>query len=183
MQNKNNITKNILLSNLSLKKTSLYSKKTTDSIVKLKNVLNDKQHKKLNSLVKTKIFKSFHNFKKMSSTVVFIIHFVFSPVNTFLYVTDSLGCLKFRYSAGLVELKGKQKKSRLQVLNRFFRELKKLKITILKNNPVALHLNNVGFYKYLIIKNTKKDFFVRLIKSFQTYPFNGCRKKKQLRKR
>ena len=172
-----------MLSNLSLKKKSLYSKKTTNSIVKLKNALNDnkQQHKKLNSLIKTS--KSIYNSKKMGSTVVFTIHFVFSLVNTFLYVTDSSGNLKFRYSAGLVEFKGKQKKSRLQVLNRFFRELKKLKITVFKNTPVALHLNNVGFYKYLIIKNTRKDFFVRLIKSFQTYPFNGCRKKKQLRKR
>jgi hypothetical protein len=179
---KNNIKKNILLSNLSLKKKSLFAKKTNNSIIKLKNVLNDKQqHKRLNSLLKTS--KPFYNTKKLGSTVVYTIHFVFSPVNTFMYVTDSLGNLKFRYSAGLVELKGKQKKIRVQVLNRFFRELKKLKITIFKTNPIALHLNNVGFYKYLIIKNIKKDFFVRLVKSFQTYPFNGCRKKKQLRKR
>ena len=115
--------------------------------------------------------------------LVYTIYFSFSTVNTFLYITDALGNLKFRYSAGLVNFKGKQKKSRIQVLNRFFRELKKLKISTLKNSPIALHLNNVGFYKYLIVKNLKKDFFIRFIKSYQIYSFNGCRKKKKLRKR
>lgn len=179
---KNNAKKNILLSNLSLKKKSLHFKETNNSIDKLKNFLNDKQqYKKINFLMKTP--KSFYDVKKLGSVVVFTVHFSFSSVNTFLYITDALGNLKFRYSAGLVELKGKQKKSRLQVLNRFFRELKKLKISFLKNKPIALHLNNVGFYKYLIIKNIKKDFFVRFVKSYQKYAFNGCRKKKRLRKR
>lgn len=181
---KNNIAKkNILLSNFSLKKKSLYSKKTNNLIIKLKNLLNEKQQykKNLNSLSKT--YQNLHSLKKVGSVVVFTIYFSFSPVNTFLYITDALGNLKFRYSAGLLEFKGKQKKSRLQVLNRFFIELKKLKITVLKNKPIALHLNNVGSYKYLIIKNIKNFFFVRFIKSYQKYPFNGCRKKKQLRKR
>nr|YP_010134156.1 ribosomal protein S11 [Navicula veneta]QWM93646.1 ribosomal protein S11 [Navicula veneta] len=182
MKNNINRKENILLSNFSLKKKSLYFKKTNNSIVKLKNLLNEKQnHKKFNSLITTS--KSFYNSKKLGSVVIFTINFSFSPVNTFLYITDALGNLKFRYSAGLVEFKGKQKKNRFQVLNRFFRELKKLKITVLKNKPIALHLKNVGSYKYLIIKNIKKKFFVRLVKSYQTYPFNGCRKKKQLRKR
>jgi ribosomal protein S11 len=101
-------------------------------------------------------------------------------VNTFLYIIDASGNLKFRYSAGLVELKGKEKKVRLQVLNRFFKELQKLKINILKNNPIALHLKNVGSYKRFIIKNLRKFFFIRFIKSYQTYPFNGCRKKKTI---
>lgn len=181
---KNNETKNMLLSNFSLKKKSLLLKKTNNSIIKLKNLLNDKhkqQYKKLNSLIKKDNYSS--SLKKIGSNIIFTVHFLFSPVNTFLYVTDSVGNLKFCYSAGLMELKGKQKKSRLQVLNRFFRELKKLKITILKNKPITLHLSNVGSYKYLIIKSIKKDFFIRLIKSYQKYPFNGCRKKKQLRKR
>lgn len=179
---KNHVKKNILLSNISLKKKSLISKETNNSIEKLKNLLLDKQqHKKINSLMK--LSKSPYDAKKLGSVVIFTIHFSFSPVNTFLYITDALGNLKFRYSAGLVKLKGKQKKSRLQVLNRFFRELRKLKISFLKNKPIALHLNNVGFYKYLIIKNIKKIFFVRIIKSYQQYAFNGCRKKKRLRKR
>ena len=45
----------------------------------------------------------------------------------------------------------KQKKNRLQVLNQFFKELRKLKIRALKNKPIALHLKNVGNYKYFIV--------------------------------
>jgi ribosomal protein S11 len=179
---KNNITKNILSNNFSLKKKSFYYKKTNNLIRKLKNSLNKKQNqnKNLSSLIKNqKLF--FSNSKKF--VVLFTIYFVFSPVNTFLYVTDAQGNLKFYYSAGLLKFKGKQKKIRLQILNCFFKELRKLKITIFKNKPVSLHLNNVGFYKSLIIKNIKKHFFVRFIKSYQIYSFNGCRKKKQIRKK
>ena len=113
MKNNINRKENILLSNFSLKKKSLYFKKTNNSIVKLKNLLNEKQnHKKFNSLITTS--KSFYNSKKLGSVVIFTINFSFSPVNTFLYITDALGNLKFRYSAGLVEFKGKQKKNRFR---------------------------------------------------------------------
>ena len=176
---KNNIEKNAFLSNLSLEKKNIYSKKIMDSISKLKNSLSEKQkHKKLSFLP-----EKHTDTKKSGSVLVYTIYFSFSTVNTFLYITDALGNLKFRYSAGLVDFKGKQKKSRIQVLNRFFRELRKLKISTLKNKPIALHLSNVGFYKYLIVKNLKKDFYIRFIKSYQTYSYNGCRKKKKLRKR
>jgi hypothetical protein len=169
-----------MLSNLSLKKKNLHLKKTNKSAVFLRDLLSEKKyhHKKLRSPIITNF-----SIKKTGLIVVFTICFLFSPVNTFLYITDALGNLKVKYSAGLVKFKGKQKKSRLQILNRFFRELIKLKISTIKNKPIALHLNNVGFYKYLIIKNIKKDFFVRFVKSYQVYPFNGCRKKKKLRKR
>ena len=179
---KNNTEKNSFLSNLSLEKKYIYSKKIIDSIYKLKNSLSDKQKYKKLSFLPEK-YLSTNDKKKSGSVLVYTIYFSFSTVNTFLYITDALGNLKFRYSAGLVNFKGKQKKSRIQVLNRFFRELKKLKISTLKNSPIALHLNNVGFYKYLIVKNLKKDFFIRFIKSYQIYSFNGCRKKKKLRKR
>ncbi len=172
---KNNIEKNIFLSSLGLKKKSLHSKKTMKFVSELKNSINEKQkYKKFE-------FVSSHN--KNGSVISYVIYFSFSRVNTFLYVTDALGNLKFRYSAGLVDFKGKQKKNRLQVLNRFFSSLKKLKMSLLKNKPIAIHLHNVGSYKYFIVKKLKKFFFVRFIKSYQTYPYNGCRKKKRLRKK
>ena len=176
-----NVKKNTFLSNVSLKKKSFYHKKINNSIKKLKSLLNEKQqHKKLNSLMSRSPISE----KQMNGfVIVYIIYFSFSATNTFLHITDTFGNLKFRYSAGLVDLKGKQKKSRVQVLTRFLRELRKIKISTLKDKPVALHLNNVGSYKYFIIKNLKKNFFIRLIKSYDTYSYNGCRKKKRLRKR
>lgn len=179
---KNNTEKNEFLSNLSLEKKNIYSKKITDSISKLKNSLAEKQKQKPLNFLPGKS-SDINCMKKSGSVVVYTVYFSFSTINTFLYITDVLGNLKFRYSAGLMDFKGKQKKSRIQVLNRFFRELRKLKISTLKNKPIALHLSNVGFYKYLIVKNLKKDFFIRFIKSYQTYSYNGCRKKKKLRKR
>lgn len=177
----NNVKKNLFLSSISLKKKSLYHKKIKNSVLKLKSLLNEKQqYKGLGSSIP----QPFASEKQKSGLIiVYIVHFSFSPTNTFLHITDISGNLKFCYSAGLVNFKGKQKKSRIQVLTRFLRELRKLKISTLKDKPIALHLNNVGFYKYFLIKNLKKNFFIRLIKSYETYPFNGCRKKKRLRKR
>lgn len=177
----NNVKKNLFLSNISLKKKSLYYKKMKNSVSKLKSLLNERQqYKGLGSLMS----QSYSVFEQKSGLViVYVIHFSFSATNTFLHITDISGNLKFCYSAGLVNFKGKQKKSRIQVLTRFLRELRKLKISTLKDKPIALHLNNVGSYKYFIIKNLKKNFFIRLIKTYETYSYNGCRKKKRLRKR
>lgn len=176
-----NSNKNIFLSNLSLKKKNFYSNIIHSCILKLKKSLIDKQNINSSSLILTKngsISKQTSDF-----TIAYIIYFTFSATNTFLYITDSLGNLKFRHSAGSVGFKGKQKKVRILVLTRFLKELRKLKISTFKNKPIALHLNNVGFYKYFIIKNIKKYFFIRLIKNYNTYSYNGCRKKKRLRKR
>ena len=167
---------------LSLKKKVVYRKKADNVISKLKTSLIDKQaNKKLSLLVSNS--KVLENLTKRSIAVVYIIHFYFSSINTFLYVTDSLGNLKFIYSAGLVGFKGKQKKSRPSVLKTFFKELRKLKTNILKNKVVSVHLTNVGFYKYFIIKKLKKLFLIRFIKSYQLHSYNGCRKRKRLRKK
>jgi ribosomal protein S11 len=171
-----------ILNNLSLQKKIFYRKEIDDIALKLKNSLTDKQsHKRLSlSLINSTFLE---NTNKESFSIVYIIHFSFSPVNTFLYITDSLGNLKFRYSAGCMGFKGKQKKSRLQVLNKFFKELRKLKISVLKNKSIALNFNNVGFYKYFIVKNLKNFFFIKFIKNYQIHAYNGCRKKKRLRKK
>jgi ribosomal protein S11 len=175
-----------LSNNNRLKKKSTYSKKVINSILQLKTLLNEKQtYEKLSLFLEKKIDRvspAMTNLKKKGSIVLYSICFSFSAVNTFLYVTDALGTLKFRYSAGLLNFKGKLKKSRFQILKLFFKELRKLKITVLKNKPISLHLKNVGSYRYLIVRNLKKLFFVRLIKNYQTHPYNGCRKKKKLRK-
>lgn len=183
MENNNLKKRNMFLNNISLKKKFFYYKEINNSISKLKSLSNEKhQHKKLDLFMpKPSIFLDKN--KKDGLIVMYVIYFSFSATNTFLHVMDTFGNLKFRYSAGLVDFKGKQKKSRIQVLTRFIQELGKQKISILKNKPIALHLNNVGFYQYFIIKNLKKRFFIRLIKSYETYPYNGCRKKKRLRKR
>lgn len=163
-----------LLNNIHLNKKSLYFKKVTKYISQLKTFVNEKQnYKKLSSLTEN---------KKRGFIVLYSICFSFSSVNTFLYVMDALGNLKCKYSAGLLSFKGKAKKSRFQILKMFFKELRKLKVSLLKNKPIALNLENVGSYRHLIIRHLKKKFFIRVVNNHQTHPYNGCRKKKKSRK-
>ena len=171
------------LYHIRLKEKNIHLKKVTKYISKLKISLNKNQDlKRLNFLLEEKLTANNFLRKKKGFIVLYSICFLFSPVNTFLYVTDSLGNLKFQCSAGLLDFKGKAKKSRFQILKMFFKELKKLKISLLKTKPILLALENVGSYRHLIIRNLKKSFFIRIINNFQTHPYNGCRKKKQLRK-
>lgn len=127
------------------------------------------------------MFSSF--FLKQNFLVFYNIYFNFLPSNTNLQVSDSIGNSKLFYYSGLLDLKGKQKIVRKLVLNRLFSLLSLLKTKIIKNYPVALHLKNVGSYKFLIIKKLKQKFFVRIIKTFDLKAYNGCRKKKEKRKR
>jgi len=71
----NSLRKNLFLGNLILKKKSSYHKKIKNSILKLKDLLNNKQqHKKLNSLV----LKPRTSEKQNSGLViVYIIYFSF----------------------------------------------------------------------------------------------------------
>ena len=171
----------VFLNYFYLKKTRLYIRKINKYVFKLKNIFNKKQKYKTSLLNNQRSLRN----KKLSKGlfVMYIIHFSFSTTNTFLHITDTSGNLKFRYSAGLLKFKGKRKKTRILVLGSFFNLLRQLKISFLKNKPIALHLNNVGTYKYFIIRKLKKYFFIRIIKSYELYPYNGCRKKKKVRKR
>lgn len=174
--------------NTCLKKKSAYSNKIVKRTFQLKSFLIEKpKSKKLISFPEKQFFN--HNklnstlgIKKISLAFMYSICLSFSPVNTFLYIMDALGNLKFHYSAGMLDFKGKLKKSRFQVLNSFFKVLQKVKIGFLKNKPISLHLNNAGSFKYFIIQNLKKNFYIRLIKNCQTHSYNGCRKKKKRRK-
>ena len=166
------------LNNARLKKKKTHLKKITKYISKLKIASNEKQNlKSLNLLDSNNLVK-----KKKGYLILYSICFSFSSVNAFLYVTDSSGNLKFRSSGGLLDFKGKAKKSRFQVLKMFFKELRKLKISLLKNKPILLVLKDVGSYRHLIVRNLKKKFFIRIVNNVQTHTYNGCRKKKKSRK-
>ena len=174
--------------NVRLKKKNVYSKALINYTSQLKNILNEKQkYKKLKFYMDKEFSRKFlrtRDLKKKGSIILYSIFFSFSAVNTFLYVTDALGNLKFRYSAGLLNFKGKLKKNRFQILKLFFKKLRKLKISVLKNRPIALYFKNVGSYRHLIIRNIKKKLklFIRVIHNYQSHSYNGCRKKKRPRK-
>ena len=114
--------------------------------------------------------------------VVYIINISFLKANTTIHVSDIQGNLKLFYSAGSVDLTGKQKKKRRIAVSKLISLLLK-KATFLEQKPVALHLNNVNFYKNLIVRKLKRNLYIRIIKIFNQTPYNGCRKRKLRRKK
>ena len=114
--------------------------------------------------------------------IMYIINISFLKANTTIHVSDIKGNVKLFYSAGSVGLTGKQKKKRRLAVSKLIALIMK-KATFLGQKPIALHLNNVNFYKSLIVKKLKRTLYIRIIKSFNQAPYNGCRKKKLRRKK
>lgn len=126
-----------------------------------------------------------HNTKEIASqdfVVVYIINISFLKANTTIHVSDIQGNLRLFYSAGSVDLTGKQKKKRRIAVSKLISLLLK-KATFLGQKPVALHLKNVNFYKNLIVRKLKRNLYIKIIKIFNQTPYNGCRKRKLRRKK
>lgn len=114
--------------------------------------------------------------------VVYVVNVSFLKANTTIHVSDIQGNLKLFFSAGSVDLAGKQKKNRRIAVSKLISLLLK-KAMFLSRKPVALHLNNVNFYKNLIVRKLKRNLYIKIIKVFNQTPHNGCRKKKLRRKK
>ena len=114
--------------------------------------------------------------------LMYVVNISFLKANTTIHVSDIKGNMKLFYSAGSVGLGGKQKRQRRVAAAKLISLLLK-KATFLSNKPIALHLNNVNSYKNLIVSKLKRNLYIRLIKTFNQAPYNGCRKKKVRRKK
>ena len=115
--------------------------------------------------------KKFKNIQDL--TVVYVINISFLKTNTIINISDIKGNIQLFYSAGSVGLKGKQKKNRRLVISKLITLLIKKTIPLHKK-PIALHLSNINFYKKLIIHKLKQVFYIRVIKTFNKTPHNGC---------
>lgn len=176
MINNINFNLNKFLKNILIKKQ--YLKNLKKKMLTL-NYLKQKNYKLLDSFV----FKNKYSNPTISDNVVmYIIDITFSRSNTFLHVMDASGNLKFYCSAGHLDYKGKNKRVRFNVFKSIYFILI-TKLRFLKGKPIALHLKNVGFKRFWIVKKLKKKFFIKTIKIFNFFPFNGCRKKKVRRKK
>lgn len=159
-------------------------KKETRNVEKQYHFLDDIQknnHKLLSINIEKKDTNSLQ-VVNYNYSVNYIIGINFTKSNTHAYVTDSEGRLKFYCSAGVLQHSGKNKKSRFQVLKNIYRILV-TRLIFLKDEPVALHLKNVGFSTTSIVKKLKRIAFIVAIKDFSVVPFNGCRLRKVPRKR
>ena len=114
--------------------------------------------------------------------VMYIVNISFLKANTIINVSDIQGNLKLFYSAGSVQLSGKQKRKRRVAISKLISLVLK-KATFLNNKPVALHLNDVNFYRNLIVRKLKRNLYLKIIKIFNQTPYNGCRRKKLRRKK
>lgn len=175
MNYKTNFNLNKFLKNVKLKKQYLNNLKRKS--LSLSN-LRETDHKRVHSTLFPLKKSSF----SCENLVTYIIDINFSRSNTFVHVMDFSGKVKFFYSAGSFNYSGKTKKSRFTVFRDIYRVLVS-KLKILRGKPIALHLKNVGYNKFWIIKKLKKKFFIKSIKSFNLYPHNGCRKRKMRRKK
>lgn len=119
---------------------------------------------------------------KRKDLIKYIINISFARSNTSLHITDFSGALKFGCSAGNLSFTGKNKRAKNPVLKAIVRILNQ-KLKILKKNPVALHLKNVGSKKFWIAKRLQKKLFIKVIRCFNAHPHNGCRKRKTRRKK
>jgi ribosomal protein S11 len=173
------VSNSLQLETLQLKEEAVYSKKLLHKVSSLKElkknnyrILKAEKATNLNSALTVP-----ENF-----LVMYVISISFLKANTTIEVSDIKGNLKLFYTAGTVNLAGKQKKKRSLAVSRLISLIVK-KATFLTKKPLAVHLNNVTFYKPLIVSKLKRNFFIRIIKTFNQAPFNGCRKKKIRRKK
>lgn len=173
-----NINLNRFLKDFSSKKQ--YFKKVKHKSINLAYLKQNNYYKLLNNYLTPCDIKK--NNLTQDSIIMYIIDITFSRSNTFLHVMDAEGRLKFFASAGCLKYKGKTKKFRLNVLKSIYKVLI-TKLKYLKGKPVAIHLKNVGFNKFWIIKKLKTKFFIKIVKVFNLFPFNGCRNKKIKRKK
>ena len=166
---------NKFFSNIHLKKQ--YIKQLQNKSLLL-NELKETNYRTLN----LNFLKKLPSFIEKKSFVMYIISIYFSKRNTLLYVSDCLGNVKFFYSAGSFQYKGKRKVARVQILKKFYTLLVS-QFKFLKEKPIAVHFKNLDPSTFWFIKKLKKKFFITVIKSFNLYPYNGCRKKKAKRKK
>ena len=175
----NNLTNKLKLETSLLEKEKFYVKNLLDQANYLKK-LKESNSNNLSA-------KKFTNIETRETNpqdfvVAYIISISFLKANTTIHVSDTKGNLKLFYSAGSVELSGKQKRKRRIAISKLISLVLK-KANFLGQKPIALHLNNVNFYKNLIIRKLKRNLYIKVVKILNQTPYNGCRKKKLRRKK
>lgn len=175
----NNLTNKLKLETSLLEKEKFYVKNLLDQANYLKK-LKESNSKNLSAKKFTNVESREANLQDF--VVAYIISISFLKANTTIHVSDTKGNLKLFYSAGSVELSGKQKRKRRIAISKLISLVLK-KANFLGQKPIALHLNNVNFYKNLIIRKLKRNLYIKVVKILNQTPYNGCRKKKLRRKK
>lgn len=168
------ISKKLKFNESSLQKEKIYIK---NLFVKTKN-LKATQHD--SKLIDKNTFNQKQN--NANNIVTYTINISFLKANTFIHLSNIKGETLLFFSAGQVNLSGKQKKNRRVAITKLIALFSK-KATFIGSNPIAVHLKNVKSHKFTIINKLKNFYWIKIIKSFNQIPFNGCRKNKIRRKK
>lgn len=168
----NTVTKKLKLNTFSLQEEKFYIKNLLYKTEDLKKITDNNLKLKLQR--KSSAYET--------TNIIFIINISFLKANTFVHVSNAKGETLIFFSAGQVNLKGKQKKNRKIAINKLLALLNK-KANFIGKHPIAVHLNNVKSYKFTIVNKLKQFYWVKILKSFNQTPYNGCRKSKIRRKK
>ena len=184
----NNSYSNKNLTNIDLNKffQKIFFKK--QYIRQLKNKISWLNNIKKNNykVLNSQWVKTSNNFSiKKVSEVSYILDFFFSKTNTTLHIMDCSGKTKFFYSAGLFGFKGKQKTFQSNAILKKFYKILVSDLLFLKTSKIAIHFKNknINYKISWFLKKLRTKFFVAVVKFFTIYPYNGCRRKKQKRKK
>ena len=170
------------LFNITTKKLKLQNSSLQEEKFYIKNLFYKTDDLKNNSTNKN-VKLNINQFKKDDVTLVFfILNISFLKTNTYIHLSNTKGETLLFFSAGQVNLTGKQKKNRRFAINKLLSLLNR-KAVFIEKKPIAVHLKNVKSYKFSIINKLKKFYWIKIIKSFNQTPHNGCRKSKIRRKK
>lgn len=172
MTNKINFNLNKFFDKVALKKQHI---KELKNKIYLLNDVKRQNYKNLSLFINKNKFSS-------HTIVTYIIYISFTRKNTWLHITDIFGTSKFSHSAGTVFFNTNRKKVRIPVLRSIMYFLFK-KLKFLFHKPIVLHLRNIKFRRFWILKKFRTKLSVLAIKNFNSYAYNGCRKKKVRRKK
>lgn len=177
----NTLNTKLNLNTISLKEEKLYLENLSKKLNLFKNFV-DIDYKLSWKKDTVQLSKNSKSSSDQDFVVMYIVTISFLKANTVIHISDIKGNVKLFYSSGSVNLSGKQKTKRRLVLLRLISLISK-KTDFLNSKPIALHLNNVSSYKPFIVNKLKNNFYIKIIKSFNQTPYNGCRKKKIRRKK
>jgi len=159
-----------ILNKLAIHKHKKQAKKT---LTVLNNIKRDKKYKVIN-----KIQSELQNNTNLQNPINYILNIKVSKTNTLLNLSDIKGNPLLSFSGGSINLKKKQKKLQPLALINLLKSLI-LKAGFINNKTIALHFQNVKpYYESLIVNLLKKIVFIKLMKSSNLQPHNGCRPKK-----
>jgi ribosomal protein S11 len=175
----------LLVKILKERKKNVFLMKTVEKQIELLNNLAEKKEELENNFFESmgpNLIKYIRNDQNKDLSILFTISVKFSLTNLTITISDLKGKPFSFYSAGSIQVKGKQKKRIKLVFSPLLKHVMS-NDTYVKNKPISLHLINTTHYSRYITKEISKVCLILFIKKVDTMPHNGCRPPKKRRKK